>query len=143
MKPYGTLAAIAVTYAMSAALHGVNFQLAAVLLSLGIYTYVEFKLRQKIASIFNACILANPCGPRCGHEHKWNHSYVLLFNVTFGAVAVLHLAYLGVMFEASSATDESVMEQGFSMAHVLGKWHRLNYASHWIVAAMYVFYRLI
>lgn len=133
VKPYGTLAAIAVTYAVSAALHGLNSQLAAVLLSLGLYTYVEFKLRQKMAATFNACILANACGPRCGHRHKWNGPYVLMFNVAFGGLAILHLAYLGVMFD----------EKGFSMSHVLGKWQRLDFASHWIVAVMYVFYRLI
>ena len=55
---------------MSALFHGLNFQLAAVLLSLGLYTYVEFTLRSKLASIFDACILARPCPEGCQHKAK-------------------------------------------------------------------------
>lgn len=139
VKPHGTFMAIFVTYIVSALLHGINMQLAAVLLSLGVYTYTEYKLRQKLATIFSACILASPCMAKCLHEHKWRQPYVLLFNGVFGALAVLHLAYLGVMFEAST----HIQEQGFSMDHVLNKWRSLDFLSHWIVAGSYLFYKLI
>lgn len=44
VKPFGTFTAILVTYLVSALLHGLNFQLAAVLLSLGFFTFTEFKV---------------------------------------------------------------------------------------------------
>ncbi|XP_054711221.1 protein-serine O-palmitoleoyltransferase porcupine-like [Uloborus diversus] len=40
-KPLGDFAAVLLTYVASSLLHGLNFQLAAVLLSLGFYTYIE------------------------------------------------------------------------------------------------------
>lgn len=138
MKPHGTFTAIFTTYIISALLHGLNFQLAAVLLSLGIYTYVEYKLRAKLSTIFSACILATPC-KLCQHEHKWHQPYVFVFNGIFGVLAVLHLAYLGVMFEASF----QIQEQGFSYTHALEKWSSLSFLSHWIIGGLYLFYKLI
>lgn len=66
----GVFWALLFTYSMSALFHGLNFQLAAVLLSLGFYTYVEHSLRYKLASAFDACILARPCPENCGHSQK-------------------------------------------------------------------------
>jgi len=54
---YGSFVAVLSTYVASSLLHGLNFQLSAVLLSLGAYTYVEYMLRQKLANTFRACIL--------------------------------------------------------------------------------------
>lgn len=56
---YGSFTAVLSTYAASSLLHGLNFQLSAVLLSLGAYTYVEYMLRQKLANTFHACILVS------------------------------------------------------------------------------------
>ena len=51
-------------------LHGLNFQLAAVLLSLGFYTYVEHSLRRKLAAAFDASITATkPYDPHA-YRHK-------------------------------------------------------------------------
>ncbi|VUZ50566.1 unnamed protein product [Hymenolepis diminuta] len=41
-RRFGQLPAILLTYAFSSLLHGLNFQLAAVLFSIGIYAYIEF-----------------------------------------------------------------------------------------------------
>ena len=41
---YGTMFAVLTTYFASTALHGLNFQLGAVLFSLGFYTYTEHRL---------------------------------------------------------------------------------------------------
>jgi len=100
-RPFGSFVAIICTYAVSALLHGLNLQLGAVLLSLGLYTYFEFMLRQKLASVFNACILSRPCRPNCPHTHRETKIVVLLANVGFGMVAFFHLIYLGVMFDAT------------------------------------------
>lgn len=61
MKRYGKFNAILLTYLVSSSLHGLNFQLAAVLLSIGIFTFVEFHLRNSLAEILDACVAANEC----------------------------------------------------------------------------------
>ncbi|XP_024940502.1 protein-serine O-palmitoleoyltransferase porcupine isoform X2 [Cephus cinctus] len=64
----GKFGAVIVTYLTSSLLHGLNFQLAAVLLSLGFYTYVEFQLRSILANTFDACIASKRCSDRkCSH----------------------------------------------------------------------------
>ena len=123
---------------VSALLHGMNFQLAAVLLSLGFYTYTEHVTRQKLASIFSACIEARKCAPSCTHRWKEGDWSVRLANFAFGLLAVFHLAYLGVMFDSSK-----IQEEGYSYWHVLSKWRWLSFASHWLVLATFGFYVLI
>ncbi|KAG1689898.1 Protein-serine O-palmitoleoyltransferase porcupine [Nymphon striatum] len=105
-KPWGTFIAVLSTYATSALLHGLNFQLAAVLFSLGFFTYTEYVLRNKISQAFNTCTLAHSCQDKCKHKNKWNHPFTLLINVFFGLLAVVNLAYLGVMFDTSSKVAE-------------------------------------
>lgn len=134
----GTFIAILLTYAASSLLHGLNFQLAAVLFSLGFYTYVESVFRSKLSRIYNACIKARKCKEDCKHEYKQNHPVVILTNLVFGALAMFHLAYLGLMFDSSAES-----EQGYNMEHTLGKWSSLKYASHWVVVGTYIFHLLI
>eukprot|EP00058_Branchiostoma_floridae_P011771 XP_002597259.1 hypothetical protein BRAFLDRAFT_203459 [Branchiostoma floridae] len=137
-KPLGAFPAIILTYAASAILHGLNFQLAAVLLSLGFYSYIEHVLRQRLADIFSACILAKRCKPDCGHRNRPNWTGCLT-NLCFCLLAMFHLAYLGVMFDSSS----DVEEEGYTMSHTLQKWAQLDYASHWVAVGSFVFYKLI
>lgn len=139
MRPFGTFTAIITTYAASALLHGLNFQLAAVLLSLGFFTFTEHQLRLKLATVFSACITATACKEACGHRHKWRHPYVLATNGLFGAVAVVNLAYLGLMFGEGG----DVQAEGFSYVHTLSRWQSLGFLSHWLVGGAYMFYRLI
>lgn len=138
-KPFGNFAAILSTYAVSSLLHGLNFQLAAVLISLGAYTYVEYVLRQKLATVFSACVQVRPCKKDCPHSHKEKNSFVIAVNIGFGAIATFHLAYLGVMFDTSA----KLQDEGYNYNHTLAKWSNLNYASHWFVLATYIFYVLI
>lgn len=135
----GIFWAILFTYSMSSLFHGLNYQLAAVLLSLGFYTYVEHSLRVKLASIFNACVLARPCPERCSHQNKKLSQIAVLINVTFSVLAVFHLAYLGIMFDSNSREQES----GYSLTHTLSKWASLSYSSHWIIFVCYIMYVLI
>ncbi|GIY77985.1 protein-serine O-palmitoleoyltransferase porcupine [Caerostris darwini] len=138
-KPLGSFAAILLTYAASSLLHGLNFQLAAVLLSLGFYTYIEHVFRKKLADIFKACILARKCKSDCDHIFKSDHMYVRMVNIGFGLLAMFHLAYLGVMFDSSS----SIEEEGYNMSHTLEKWSELDFASHWVALFSYIFYYLV
>ena len=123
---------------MSALLHGLNFQLAAVLLSLGWYTYTEHTTRQKLASVFSACVRARKCGDTCKHRYKEAHWAVRLTNILFSLLAMFHLAYLGLMFDSSK-----IQEEGYSFYHTMNKWRWLNFSSHWITLATFVFYSLI
>ncbi|XP_037782493.1 protein-serine O-palmitoleoyltransferase porcupine-like [Penaeus monodon] len=130
----GVFWALLFTYSMSALFHGLNFQLAAVLLSLGFYTYVEHSLRYKLSSAFDACILARPCPESCEHTQKGWSVFTICTNLAFGLLAMFHLAYLGIMFDSSPQQQES----GYSMKHTLTKWSILDYASHWVVLVCYI-----
>ncbi|TMS15856.1 Protein-serine O-palmitoleoyltransferase porcupine [Larimichthys crocea] len=136
----GTFPAILMTYTASALLHGLSFHLGAVLLSLGFITYVEHVLRKKLASIFSACILSRPCSSDCSHQHKKEY-WVMLLNLVFSLLAIFHLTYLGSMFDAGA--DEQEIEEGYAAIHTIHRWSELNWASHWVVFACWVFYRLI
>ncbi|XP_076244843.1 protein-serine O-palmitoleoyltransferase por [Calliopsis andreniformis] len=140
MKYLGKFGAVTVTYLTSALLHGLNFQLAAVLLSLGFYTYVEFQLRSMLASIFDACIASKQCAKnKCTHTHNTHNSWwVFLTNMMFSGLSVFHLAYLGLMFDTSE-----LQETGYSYVHTIEKWSQLGFVSHWVVFATYCIYFLI
>uniref|UniRef100_A0A7N8XCJ2 Protein-serine O-palmitoleoyltransferase porcupine-like n=1 Tax=Mastacembelus armatus TaxID=205130 RepID=A0A7N8XCJ2_9TELE len=135
----GTFPAILVTYTASALLHGLSFHLGAVLLSLGFITYVEHVLRKRLASIFSACVLSRPCSSGCSHQHK-KEFWVMLVNLVFTFLAIFHLTYLGSMFDPK---DDDDVEEGYAAIHTIQRWSELNWASHWVVLACWVFYRLI
>ncbi|XP_063705730.1 protein-serine O-palmitoleoyltransferase porcupine [Culicoides brevitarsis] len=138
IKPHSTFLAVFSTYLISSILHGLNLQLSAVLLSLGLYTYVEYKLRQKLSTIYNSCTLPNKCKPgMCNHDTKSHFNTFL--NALFALLTVFHLAYLGVMFEAAF----HIQEQGYSLTHALEKWSKLDFASHWTILISYLFYLVI
>lgn len=138
-QPYGQFTAIFVTYAVSSLLHGCNFQFSAVLLSIGTFSYIEYNFRYKVASALEVCCLANPCVKQCDHKYKKNSFLAVFLNSVFSLITVIHLAYLGVMFEASF----SVQEAGYSYFHTISKWENLNYFSHGFVAFLYVIYLMM
>ncbi|XP_067951400.1 protein-serine O-palmitoleoyltransferase porcupine-like isoform X2 [Watersipora subatra] len=136
---YGAFSAILLTYASSSLLHGLNFQLAAVLLSLGIYSYIEHSLRQILAKALSLCIESKQCD-QCSHKYKRFHIGSIVVNILFTCVAMYHLAYLGVMFDTSESGGQ---EKGYSMVHTLRKWRKLGYASHIFALCTYAFYWLV
>ncbi|XP_037539984.1 protein-serine O-palmitoleoyltransferase porcupine-like [Nematolebias whitei] len=136
----GTFPAILITYTASAMLHGLSFHLGAVLISLGLITYVEHVLRTKLGSILSACILSRPCLSNCAHQHKKNY-WVKLLNLLFSVLVVFHLTYLGSMFDPGA--DEQEVEEGYTAIHTIQRWSELNWASHWVVFGFWIFYRLI
>uniref|UniRef100_A0AAF5PKR7 Uncharacterized protein n=1 Tax=Wuchereria bancrofti TaxID=6293 RepID=A0AAF5PKR7_WUCBA len=92
---------------------GINFQLSAVLLSLGLYTYAETKVRSKLSCRTDSCVRARICRKECHHTCK-----------EFRALALTHLVYLGTAFDGSTA------ETGYSWIHTLSLWADLYYFSH-------------
>ncbi len=93
--PLGPGIATMTTFAASVMLHGLNFQLGAVLLSLGFFAYAEHELRRKLSVMFDAS-LGSSRSTECRHT-EWELP-VALFNLGCGMLVVLNLAYLGVMF---------------------------------------------
>ncbi|XP_026485101.2 protein-serine O-palmitoleoyltransferase porcupine [Vanessa tameamea] len=138
-QPYGQFISILTTYAVSSLLHGFNFQFSAVLLSIGTFSYVEYNFRYKVALALEVCCLANPCVKQCEHKYKKNSLLAVFVNTLFSVLTIIHLAYLGVMFEASF----SVQESGYSFYNTINKWENLNYFSHGLAAFMYLIYLMM
>lgn len=135
---------------MSALLHGLNFQLAAVLMSLGVFSYVEHHVRLQLASIFDACVLATDCRhdeerSQCTHRHRWNDWGVVAFNGAASVMTLLNLAYLGVMFAGSSVESDgdTLQELGYSWGHTMSVWSRLNFANHGVMLALWAISRIV
>jgi len=61
---------MALTFTISSFLHGFNFQLTAVLVSLGFYAYGESRLRVRLAYSLGACVESRQCRADCKHRHK-------------------------------------------------------------------------
>ncbi|XP_037832734.1 protein-serine O-palmitoleoyltransferase porcupine isoform X2 [Kryptolebias marmoratus] len=137
---FGTFTAVMVTYTASALLHGLSFHLGAVLISLAFITYVEHVFRKRLAVVFNACILSRKCPPNCRHQNK-KKLWVYLINVAFSALAVLHLTYLGSVF--NSSVDYMEEDEDDITHHTIQKWSELSWTSHWVTFGCWVLYRLI
>ncbi|XP_020911773.2 protein-serine O-palmitoleoyltransferase porcupine [Exaiptasia diaphana] len=133
-RSLGRFIAIFLTFGCSALLHGLNIQLAAVLLSIGTYAYIEHVLRARLAGFFSACISARKCKPDCNHRYKAGQFWVIAVNLAFSFLSVFHLAYLGIMFGG----DASEQEQGFDIRRALRKWTELDFASHWVALASFM-----
>lgn len=138
IRPYGHIYAILATYTVSSLLHGMNFQLSAVLLSIGIFAYVEFGLRDVLANVLNCCIGSRRCRDDCPHINKDKNVSVRICNFAFTCLAIFHLAYLAVMFDSSEQ-----QEHGYSMSHALRKWSDLGFVNHYVALATYLFYRCV
>uniref|UniRef100_A0A8B9NU17 Protein-serine O-palmitoleoyltransferase porcupine n=1 Tax=Accipiter nisus TaxID=211598 RepID=A0A8B9NU17_9AVES len=126
----GTFAAVLGTYAASALLHGLSFHLAAVLLSLGLITYVEHGERWPFKAGGGAW------GMRRGGRGLGSALWVRGLNGALGAVALFHLSYLGALFDMEA--DDAVEEQGYGMSYTIRKWSELNWASHWVTLGCWV-----
>jgi len=123
--------AVFLTYFASTLLHGLSGQIAAVLLSLGFYTWVEHSLREKLSNILDASIAARK-EVDSRKKHREGSAWVILVNMMFGLLSMFHLAYLGVMFDQSSPDQVT----GYSWYHTLVKWKRLDFTSHWVVGVL-------
>ncbi len=98
--PCGPVAAYLTTYVASVMLHGLNFQLGAVLLSLGFFAKVEHDVRSRLADMFSASI-GTARNDACRHK-EWEIP-VAAFNMVCGMLVVFNLAYLGVMFNQDTS----------------------------------------
>lgn len=139
MKPHGTFVAIFATYVSSSLLHGLNFQLWATLLTLGVWSYIELNVRNKLSQIFSACVLVKNCSVPCTRHLGQNKSITIFINSIFIILCVMNLTYLGAIFDANS----QLQTEGYSFGHTLEKWRELDYFSHWLLVLGFIFNRLI
>jgi len=137
-RKFGVFAAILLTYIASSLLHGLNFQLSSVLLSIGLFAYIESVVRHTLASIFSACIEARQCKSACHHTYKKSNFVVMSVNLLLAFIAVWNLAYLGCLFDNSNE-----QEQGYSMNHVMTKWKDYQFINHIFMFLSYIISRLI
>ena len=138
-KHYGHFPSVLLTYLASALLHGFNFQLSIVLFSIGLFAYVEYGFRRKLARILDACVAARTCPSRSScveHTYTYWHPLTLIVNGFLCLLSLWHLTYLGQLFDGSS--QETI---GYSWQHVLEKWAKLNFASHLVVIGTYAIFR--
>jgi len=147
------------TYAASVALHGLNFQLAAVLFTLAAFAFAEHAFRARLAQIFDASVEASPPRPSDeGHDHRYgeDHALVVAFNACASLLVCLNLAYLGVMFDQSHAMVRPTctrvgvfiklipfQSEGYSWHHTLDKWSQLSFAPHLIMAVVFSLAKLV
>ena len=133
----GKWTAVMTTFMASTFLHGFNFQLGSVLLSLGFFTFTEDKIRSKLAAAFNASIGARrpslAASKQPPFRHKEGAVSVMLANLVFGVLTVVHLMYLGVMFDQSELQNE-----GYKWTHTLDKWASLGFFSHYFMLAAFL-----
>uniref|UniRef100_A0A1B6EDG5 Protein-serine O-palmitoleoyltransferase porcupine n=1 Tax=Clastoptera arizonana TaxID=38151 RepID=A0A1B6EDG5_9HEMI len=132
-RSLGGFLSVTLTYIVSSFLHGLNYRLAGVLMSLGFYTYIEYTLRAKLSSKFNACIAARPCPLHCNHRFTKTSLAVKIFNAVCSILTIFHLAYLGCLMNTNEIEATT-----FSLA--FKKWVDLSFISHWIAFLTYVLY---
>ncbi|XGW06319.1 hypothetical protein V3C99_016544 [Haemonchus contortus] len=128
---FGNALSILVSFAVSSLLHGFNFQISAVLLSLGFACYFENSFRNRLSRRFSMCVRARPCR-NCNHKRKSGQWQTLFINVLFFAVSVYQLIYLGAPFDGEGA------EIGYEMSHTIATWRRHRFFGHGITAGIAV-----
>lgn len=132
LTKYGHFIAVIGTYNVSSLLHGLNYQLSAILLSLAFYTYAEHNLRRKLARKFDACIGSRPCEQYCHvHKHTGRKLIVYFVNKIFTLLAIYHLGYLGYLMDLRADINTSFRDS-------FTKWQSHNFNSH--VLALFTFF---
>lgn len=134
----GRSTAILLTYAASAILHGLSFHLAAVLLSLSLYTYVEYELRSKLSRVFNCPYIQSR--PKMDATETNPPLWAYIFNFVWIVINLMHLSYLGSMFHSD---DGELEVEGYAMQHTITKWANLNFFSHIFAFCCLLFNHLI
>ncbi|KAJ3623235.1 hypothetical protein MTP99_019473 [Tenebrio molitor] len=103
---YGKFYAILATFLISSFLHGLELKVSMVLVSIGVFSYLQVAPRNKIAEIFDCCLKVRPCKD-CKHKYKRDNIRVRIILLIYSFATVFHLAYLGVLMDPSTDEIES------------------------------------
>ncbi|VEN59918.1 unnamed protein product [Callosobruchus maculatus] len=120
--PLGRFPAILLTFCVSSFLHGFEPKVSVVLLSLGVFSYLQYAVRDFISRAFDMCVRVFPCNRECRHKYKRNDIRTRSLQIFFCITTVLHLIFLGVLMDPS--TDD---------IGILEKWRSLYFYSIWIM----------
>jgi len=123
-------------------LHGFNFPVSTVLLSLAAYSYIEYSFRKLLGKYYSACIGVRACSRRCNHRNKSDKYLVRLVNFLFTVLALFHLNYLGVMLDLGSYQQQQLCKLPFfeNWDFHLEAWRVLEYVSHEIAMCTFMCY---
>ncbi|KAJ8923540.1 hypothetical protein NQ315_010118 [Exocentrus adspersus] len=120
--PLGRFYGILITFIVSSFLHGFEFKVSVVLITIGVFSYLQFAVRDRLARTFDACIRVYPCKGKCNHKYKRDGILCRICLIVFSLFTVLHLIYLGVLMD-SSTDDVGIYE----------KWNNLYFISFWVM----------
>ncbi|XP_044764591.1 protein-serine O-palmitoleoyltransferase porcupine [Coccinella septempunctata] len=121
MRKYGQFSAIMATFLVSSFLHGFEVRVSVVLLSLGVFSFLQVKSRILISDAMDACLNVKPC-KQCTHKYGRDNFGVRTSLLLFAFDSILHLAYLGILMDPALG-DLSIYEQ----------WSDLYFISHIIM----------
>lgn len=107
---------------MSSFLHGFELKVSVVLISIGIFSYLQFAARDYFARAFNCCIRVYPCRDGCTHKYKRCTIIPGCFRLFFSVTNIIHLIYLGMLMDPS--TDD---------IGIIKKWKNLYFISFWLM----------
>lgn len=138
-KHRNRIIAVGTTYLVSSLLHGFERRLSAVLLSLAAYTYVEHKMRTKLASRFPSTFSYYAKNNYRHHVSKiylnslnQNTWFFWSINIMFTILNIIHLAYLGSIIDMSVGNSYNTTYQ-----ESFNPWSRVSYFSHFIMLFMF------
>jgi len=114
------------TYVSSSILHGLNFQLPAVLISIFVFSFVESVLRYQLAVLLDAPVEST----RSSTIHK-NKLIAPPINFFFTLLNIAQLAYLGVIFGQSDPSQT----EGYSWLYTVKVWSSLQWYGHLLCIA--------
>ncbi|CAH1103396.1 unnamed protein product [Psylliodes chrysocephalus] len=120
--PLGKFYGILATFIMSSFLHGFELKVSVVLISIGIFSYLQFAARDYFARAFNCCIRVYPCRDGCTHKYKRCTIIPGCFRLFFSVTNIIHLIYLGMLMDPS--TDD---------IGIIKKWKNLYFISFWLM----------
>lgn len=130
--------AVGTTYVVSSLLHGLEQRVSAVLISLAGYTYVEHKMRTKLASKFPKTFSHSKNNHRCGSKNYLNTLnkstwFLWSINIIFTILNIIHVAYLGSIMNISigHSGDEIEYQDAFA------PWKQVYFFSHILMLFMY------
>ncbi|CAG9760172.1 unnamed protein product [Ceutorhynchus assimilis] len=119
--PTGKFQAVLLTFVISSLFHGFEIKVSTVLISLGVFSYLQILVREHISQAFNICVKIHTC-KSCQHKIKRDSIICKLALIVFSFFTILHLIFLGVLMDQS--TDEVGIYQ---------KWYNLYFFSLWIM----------
>ena len=129
-------------------MHGYDFRVCSVLITLAFLTWIEMRLRKRLSVRLDACVAAWNCNyepdegrsrpnHRC-RKHRctpYNSLLVNAINLAFSLLCIAHLAFLGSAFDGN--------ESHATFEHVYEIWSFLNFYSIALFVPTFLLYLIV